>query len=226
MRPHYRRGGAAKGLLGAAGVLAGVAINLLAPSTAFAGGMSLVSSANPSYVGQKVTFTATFPLTCSDGARVVFVVDGRSFGPDAYDNPTGIKVTATLSRVFTSSGAHRVSASFTAGIPPDPVCQDARSLVQHVVVRTSQLPAKLSPVGPSVVAAGAAKATTRSSPVAAPVFSPAPIHPASGSRLIEVGHQVAPATGGSGRTGLALLALLALLASALALSYLRVRRRT
>lgn len=192
---------------------------------AFADEMALVSSANPSVVGQRVTFTVTFPLTCADGASVTFTVDGRSFGPDSYSNPGGTRVQASLSRIFTTPGNHAVGATYTAGVAPDPVCGGSRSLIQRVSARPSPVatrhPATPSPPR-SAPGAGTppAPSPTRASSPTATLPSPTPGGPASVPRTNLEADRIVPAG-----AALALIALSLVVGLVLALAFLS-RRRT
>ena len=197
--------------------MAALAMTFLPVVSVIAGDVSLVSSANPSIAGQRVTFTFTFPLTCADGATVTFTVDGRSYGPDTYSNPTGIRVDATVSRIFTTTGNHLVRAAYTAGVAPDPTCGDSRSLTQRVKPRPSPVSTKPSPVAPSPAHSAAPKPTPSASPATPP--GPTAGGPASGARVSLDANRVVP----SGvKVGVAVLALA--VAVVLTLPWLRRRR--
>src|SRR2546427_1292715 len=161
------------------GIIAALAASCLPVVSVIAGDVSLVSSANPSIAGQRVTFTFTFPLTCADGATVTFTVDGRSYDPDTYSNPTGIRVDATVSRIFTTTGNHLVRSAYTAGVAPDPTCGDSRPLTQRAKPQPSPIATKPSPVAPSPAHSVTTKPTSSASP-ATP--SPTAGGPASGAR--------------------------------------------
>ena len=199
------------------GIIAALAASCLPIVSVIAGDVSLVSSANPSIAGQRVTFTFTFPLTCADGATVTFTVDGRSYGPDTYSNPTGIRVDATVSRIFTTTGNHLVRSAYTAGVAPDPTCGDSRSLTQRVKPRPSPVATKPSPVAPSPAHSAAPKSTPSASPATLP--GPTASGPASGARVSLDANRVVP----SGvKVGVAVLALA--VAVVLTLPWLRRRR--
>ena len=202
------------------GVLAALIVAILPARSALADEMTLVSSANPSAVGQKVTFTAVFPLTCANGASVTFTVDGKSFGPDTYDNRTGIKVTVTLSRVFQTRGDHVVVARYNAGVAPDPICSDSHRLTQKVKPQLQPRPSKPPANAPSPAPITSPKPTSPAPP-AAHSPSPSPSSSASGPRLNFAADQVGP-------TGIDVVpvgTLAVLLAVLLAVSYLLVRRQ-
>ncbi|TMC72079.1 MAG: hypothetical protein E6J18_06135 [Chloroflexi bacterium] len=197
------------------GIMAALAMTFLPVISVIAGDVSLASSANPSTAGQRVTFTFTFPLTCADGATVTFTLDGRGYGPDTYSNPTGIRVYATLSRTFTTTGNHLVRAAYTAGVAPDPTCGDSRSLTQRVKPQPSPIAPRPSPVAPSPAHSVTTKPTSSASPATA---SPTAGGPASGARVSLGANRVVPS---AVKVGLAVLALT--VAVVLTLPWLRRR---
>jgi hypothetical protein len=143
----------------------------LHPVTALAD--SIVSSANPSVVGQTVTFTATFAVYCADGARASFTVDGTSVAFQMSSQ--GPIFTAAFSTSSLSAGTHTVAFTWSAGVAPDPTCGGTTSLTQTVnppapppAADTTPAPTPAPPVEPAP--SPSAQATA---PPTSPAASPA-----------------------------------------------------
>jgi hypothetical protein len=108
------------------------------------GTTTLKSSANPSFAGQTVTFTATVTFHCADGGQIRFQIDrGPEMYPTAQRTTTGteVVVTATLTWTFRSPATHTVYMDWGTGIIG---CMGSTSLIQRVVAR----PLRSNPTGP------------------------------------------------------------------------------
>jgi hypothetical protein len=139
--------------------------------TAYADG-ELTSSANPSAVDQDVTFTWAFTLTCSDGAQVIFTVDGQSHSA-SVNITDGIHVAATYTTSFSTAGGHSVVATYDGS--PMPNCSGSSPTLVQVVNAPAPPPPGPGPSPP------AAEPTPSESPSPLAVESPIP---ASGARSI------------------------------------------
>lgn len=205
----------------ALGVLVGFAAlsTALWPATAYAD--SLVSSQNPSVVGDQVTFTYTFSITCADGAQVEFKVDGQSYAPTTVQNPTGIQITATLTLAFSAAGDHTVVATYTA-LPPNPgsPCSGSAALVQTVSPAPPAPPPQSSPTPTVAPEPSPSESPSQLESSPSPSASPTP---ASGARI----SLASTGSSSSLQGGLLAIGAVALAIAALA-SYRdsRLRRRT
>jgi hypothetical protein len=148
---------------------------------------SLVSSANPSDDGQVVAFTATFVVSCADGATGTFTVDGVPFS--APVNMNGTQGVATFSTSSLSVGDHTIVFTWSAGVKPDPTCGGTSSLTQTVNAPPTAPPSPPEASSPSTSPEPTVPETTPTDTPAAPT-SPTP-STASAPRLNLTANNVA-----------------------------------
>jgi hypothetical protein len=86
--------------------------NAISYTFQFATTTSLASSANPSIVGQSVTFTATVSPV-PDGGTVAFSQDGNPIGACQSVAVNTLTGTATCSQTYTSVGSHSLVATYS-----------------------------------------------------------------------------------------------------------------
>ncbi|HEV8597200.1 MAG TPA: hypothetical protein VGR23_05715 [Candidatus Dormibacteraeota bacterium] len=162
-------------------VILALALALSCPLTALAdASTSLGSSANPSYVGQTVKFTAVFFFACADGVSShFFTIDGKAYPGDF--SSVGQQGTATLSISSLKAGTHKVVFTWqtSQGPPNDISCGGSDSLTQTVRARPSPLPSPKPKPAPSP---SSAPSPEESPSVPAESPSPSP-SPASSARL-------------------------------------------
>jgi len=164
-------------------VILALALALSCPLIALAdASTSLGSSANPSYVGQTVKFTAVFYFACADGVSShFFTIDGKTYPGDF--SSVGQQGTATLSISSLKAGTHSVVFTWhtSQGPPNDISCGGSDSLTQTVRPRPSPLPSPKPKPAPSPSSAPSPEESP-SVPAESPSPSPSP-SPASSARL-------------------------------------------
>ena len=164
----------------------------MAIGTAYAATGALTSSANPSIVGQEVTFTWNFTLGCADGFNSTFTIDGQSF--PGQGSIKGINATTTYTTSFSTSGDHTVVATYDGS--PMPNCTGT----SPVLVQTVSEPAAPATSPPSPVAepSPSPSPSPSESPAESPAATPtAPLVPVASGTRVNLTNQRTPAVPGT-----------------------------